>query len=228
MKKTESVFKRLRQNQLIALLTPTSMEQCVVAYENLNPLGITLEIALRSSAALSGIQELLLAHPDALVLAGTVMTARQADAAIKAGVAGIISADYIPAVVERCAESDIMCIPGGITDVGKQLAHKAQCYDCDLDELREKYPYQWIHKLFPAITDTVSFLGLPSAWKGPFKGLQLVYTGGINIQNLPSVIDNDPSGIYCGSALTKNVENPGKMQDEAQRWLKFIKSKENK
>jgi len=37
-------------------------------------------------------------HPDALLLAGTVMTETQAKDAINAGASGIVSADYIPAV----------------------------------------------------------------------------------------------------------------------------------
>lgn len=225
MKKTEKLFRQMQQNHLIALLTPARLEHCITAYEIFSPLGVTIEIALRSKVAMDGIRMVMEKNPEALILAGTVMTAKQADQAIEAGVLGIVSADYIPEVVDRCVENDIMCIPGGISDVGKQLVQKAHAYGCELEELKEKHPYQWIHKLFPAVTETVSFLGLAPAWKGPFKGLQLVYTGGISQDNLADIVAFDHQGIYCGSALTKDIDNPEKMRQEAEKWLARIQQK---
>ena len=226
MKSTEQLFRQMRQTRLIALLTPARIEHCITAYEIFSPLNVTVEIALRSQPAMAGIRAVRAKYPEALLLAGTVMTAKQADAAIQAGVAGIVSADYIPEVVDRCVQGDIMCIPGGISDAGKQLVQKARAYGCELAEVEEKYPYQWIHKLFPAVTETVSFMGLAAAWKGPFKGLQMVYTGGINRDNLTDVVAFDRQGIYCGSALTKDIDHPEKVRQEAQDWLTRIHQKE--
>lgn len=221
-KKTQKVYARLLQHRLIALLTPASPEECLVAFTALDPLGITLEIALRSPAALPGIRHLLKRHPDALVLAGTVMTAQQADEVIAAGVAGIVCPDYFSQVVERCVAADVMCIPGGIADVGKQLAQKAALYGCGIEELQQRYPCQYIHKLFPAVTDTVSFMGLAPAWKGPFKGLQMVYTGGVSLKNLADLVAYDPSGIFCGSALTRAMPDVAQMRAEAVKWVTIL------
>lgn len=142
MNKSEKIFVRLREKKLIALLSPKSVDQCLTAYETLNPLGVTLEIAFRSDAALNGIRAVLEKYPDALILAGTVMTSKQAKMAIEAGVAGVVSADYIPSVVDVCVKNNIMSVPGGLSDVGKQLVKKAELYDCEFEELRVKYPYQ--------------------------------------------------------------------------------------
>ena len=114
--KSRNVFEVLQGNQLIALLSPQSLEDCVTAYEVLSPLGIVLEIAFRTHAALEGIQAIFDTHPDALVLAGTVLTRHQAKAAIRAGVAGIVSPDYFFDVVACCAEKRVMCVPGGHGD----------------------------------------------------------------------------------------------------------------
>ena len=222
MNKSASLFLELKKNQLIALLTPKNAKQCITAYETLKSLGITLEIAFRSETAEDGIRAVLEKYPDALVLAGTVMTQKQAETAIELGVAGIVSADYIPAVVEICVKNNIMCIPGGLSDVGKQLVQKAGLYECELTELREKIPCQWIYKLFPAITATKSNVELTKSWKGPYQGLTVIYTGGISLNNLRDVVQSDPDGIFCGSALTRSTDDPEKMKDEAEQWLKII------
>lgn len=228
MNKSEKLFQILKKERLIALLTPKKADQCLTAYETLNPLGITLEIAFRSDAASDGIKAVLNKYPDALLLAGTVMTNKQAEMAIEAGVAGVVSADYIPGVIDVCVKHDTMCIPGGLSDVGKQLVQKAELYGCELNELREKYPYQWVYKLFPAVTGERSNVGLASAWKGPYRGLTVVYTGGVSVNNLGELADHDPEGLFCASALTRSIDNPEVMKREAEAWKKIISGREEK
>ncbi|HDQ45180.1 MAG TPA: bifunctional 4-hydroxy-2-oxoglutarate aldolase/2-dehydro-3-deoxy-phosphogluconate aldolase [bacterium] len=223
MHRSQKIFEVLTTRRLIAFLAPQTVEDCVRAYETLAPMGIVLEIAFRTAAALEGIRATVEKHPDALVLAGTVMTSKQADAAVRAGVAGIISADYVPSVVEACVGADVMCVPGGLGDAGKQLVQKAELYGCDFEALREKYPYQWIYKLFPATTENLNFVSLSKAWKAAFKGLRMVYTGGISLQNLGGLAAQDPEGIFCGSAVTRRIDDPGKMKEEAGRWLDIIR-----
>lgn len=187
-----------------------------------------MEIAFRSEYALDGIKAILKKYPDALLLAGTVMTKEQAEQAVDAGIAGVVSADYITDVVEVCAKKDVMCIPGGLSDLGKQLVQKATLYKCSLEELKVKFPYQWIYKIFPAITSTANNIGLSKAMLGPFGDVQFVYTGGISLQNLQSAVGLNPKGVFCGSALTKEINNPGKMKKEAEKWLDIIHDKQKK
>ena len=222
MKKPEKLFKILKENQLIALLSPSSPEECVTAYEILSPLGITLEIAFRTEAAAEGIKAVLEKYPEALILAGTVMTKKQAERAVTAGAAGVVSADYIPDVVEIAVRQNLMCVPGGLADVGKQLVQKSTLLHCELDELREHYPHQWIHKVFPAATKSVDYFEIAKAWKGPFKNLNVIYTGGVSHSNLAKIVDFDKDGIFCGSALCKSLDNPQKMKEEALRWMSLV------
>lgn len=218
MNKSEKIFNKILKGRLIALLTPGSVEECLQAYRICREQGIVLEIAFRSQGAPDGIKAVLGAHPDALLLAGTVMTAEQATEAIAAGAAGIVSADFIPEVVEACVLADVMCVPGGLSDAGKQLVLKSRLYGCSLEELRTGRPYQWIYKLFPAFEGSESRMGLADAWKGPIKGLQIIYTGGITRETLLSAVDQDPDGIFCGSALARDVKNPGRMKAEIKAW----------
>ena len=223
MKKSERIFADLQKNQLIALLIPKRKEDCVAAYELCKPHGIILEIALRSEYGIDGIKAILNKYPKALVLAGTVLTRQQAENAINAGAAGIVSADYIPAVVDVCVKSDIMCVPGGLSDVGKQLVQKAEGYGCSLEELRLKYPYQWVYKLFPVFSGKLSHVDLPRSWKGPFKDMTVIYTGGITINTLEEVVRKDSRGIFCASALTKHLDKPEAVISEIKQWKEILR-----
>ncbi|MFC1564778.1 KHG/KDPG aldolase/sugar kinase fusion protein [candidate division KSB1 bacterium] len=228
MNRSEAVFKILKENRSIALLSPKSVDECIKAYEILNPMGAVLEIAFRSEFAESGIKALLKKYPDALILAGTVMTAKQALSAVEAGVSGVVSADYIPSVVEVCVRKDIMCIPGGLSDAGKQLVQKADLYGCSLEELKIRYPYQWIYKLFPAVAGKVSNMDTAKALRGPYKDLTFIYTGGVSLENLEELFVKDTTGIFCGSAMTKSIGDTEKMKQDAENWLDILKGKPKK
>ena len=223
MKKSEKVFKNIQKSQLIALLIPKSKNECVKAYELLRSSGVVLEIALRSEHAVGGIKSIIEKYPGALVLAGTVMTQEQAEKAIHAGAAGVVSADYIPEVVDACVHKDVMCVPGGLSDAGKQLVQKATGYGCSLEELRDKYPYQWVYKLFPAFSGKLSNMDLPLSWKGPFRNLTVIYTGGITLDTLREAVRKAPEGIFCASALTKNMEKPALMKEEIHQWRETLR-----
>lgn len=224
MKKSEDVFQKLKKSQLVALLTPKSKGECVTAYELFQSHEIVLEIALRSEYAIEGIKAILDTHPDALVCAGTVMTCQQAEEAIKAGAAAVVSADYIPEVVDMCVKNDVMCVPGGLSDVGKQLVRKADGYGCTLEELKQKFPYQWVYKLFPAFSGELSYIDLPGSWQGPFKDVTVIYTGGITLPSLKEAVRKDPRGIFCASALTKYIKNPERMKSDVEQWKAVLKS----
>jgi 2-dehydro-3-deoxygluconokinase len=216
------LWETLKRSRLIALLSPGSTEECLSAYETLTPLGVVLEIALRTKSALPGIAALRARHPDALFMAGTVITRRQAELAMDAGAAGIVSPDFFPEVVEACVQRDVLCMPGGIGDAGKQLALKAACCGCEIEELRERHPYQWVYKLFPAMAAAPTFLEMAAGWKAVYPGMTVVYAGGVTAENLHQIVRGDPDGIVCGSALGRYAKEPEALAREARRWLDVI------
>jgi 2-dehydro-3-deoxygluconokinase len=222
MNKSRTLFEHLKQHRLIALFTPVDVANCTSIYEILKQHNVILEVAFRSVIATEAIRAIMEKHPDALILAGTVMTPSQAEAAIAAGAAGVVSADYIPSVVETCVRHDIMCVPGGLSDAGKQLVQKAEAYGCGLDELRVKYPHQWIYKLFPAVTGSKSNVEIARAWRGPYKDLTVIHTGGVMEENLEDLIRQDPEGIFCASALVKNTDQPDKLRADVARWVAIM------
>ncbi len=223
MKKSERIFQKLKQARLVALLSPKSAKECVDTYEICEELGIILEIAFRSDFALGGIKAILDKYPDSLILAGTVMTRRQAEQAIEAGIAGVVSADYIPEVIDVCVREDVMGIPGGLSDVGKQLVQKAEGYGCSIEKLKKNYSYQWVYKLFPAFSGRIANIDLAKAWRGPYKDLTVIYTGGMTLETLKQTTQKDPQGIFCASVLAKHIDDPEKMKAEINRWKEALK-----
>ncbi|OGD22496.1 MAG: hypothetical protein A2Y70_01850 [Candidatus Aminicenantes bacterium RBG_13_64_14] len=116
-----------------------------------------------------------------------------------------------------------MAVPGGLSDCGKQLVHKAALYGCELLELKEKHPHQWIYKLFPAAAGGQVFSGLARAWRGPYPGLTVIHTGGIALENLGMLNKLDPAGVFCGSALVADLVKPGARAAEARKWLEILR-----
>jgi len=223
MNKSRDVFNLILKNRLIALLSPAAADDCLTAYEELAPLGVVLEVAFRTKAASEGIRAVLEKHPHALLLGGTVMTRPQAREALAAGAAGVVSPDFFPEVIEECVAADAMAVPGGLSDCGKQLVLKAALYGCDILDLREKHPHQWIHKLFPAAAGGRVFSGLASAWRGPYPGLRVIHTGGVSLENLDALNRADREGIFCGSALTAGRGGSGAMAAEARKWFEILR-----
>jgi 2-keto-3-deoxy-6-phosphogluconate aldolase len=163
-------------------------------------------------------------HPEALLLAGTVLTREQARDVLAAGVAGVVSADYVPAVVEECVANDVMCVPGGLADAGKQLVQKAELYGLTLEQLHETKPWQWVYKVFPAMVNPKATLATGKAWRAVYPGLQLVYTGGVTLDNVGSLARQDLDGIFCGSAVTRHAGDPDRIREEAELWLETIRT----
>ncbi|MFW6123974.1 MAG: KHG/KDPG aldolase/sugar kinase fusion protein [Acidobacteriota bacterium] len=228
MNKSKRLLDLLKKNKLVAVLNPQSPSECLTAYEICKKQGIVLEIALRSEWAEQGIKQVFDQYPDALLLAGTVMTEAQAKRVIEHGVAGVVSADYIPDVVEICTLKDVMCVPGGLSDIGKQLVQKAKQYGCSLDDLQQKYPYQWVYKLFPAFSGELNNMELKKAWTGPFNQVSVFYTGGIQLNNLEEALAIDPEGIFCASAITKNIHDPDKMEKDIRQWKSVFNKEKQK
>lgn len=225
MSRSESIWQALQASRSIALLNPRSPEHCVAAYETLAPLGVVLEVAFRSEHALPGIGAVLRAYPEAQLLAGTVLTRSQAEAACAAGVAGVVSADYVPQVVEVCVDADVMCIPGGLADCGKQLVQKAELYGYTLEELRHERPWQWVYKVFPATANETAVYETVKAWRAVYPGVRIIYTGGVTPENVGRLARRDPQGIFCGSALVRQLDDPDQARADAVHWLGEVEGK---
>lgn len=82
------------------------------------------EVTFRTREAAACIEAMRAARPDMLVGAGTVLTTKQVDEAIKAGAQFIVSPGFDEDVVKYCIKKDIPVTPGTCTPSDVQKAYR--------------------------------------------------------------------------------------------------------
>ncbi|TDC63777.1 bifunctional 4-hydroxy-2-oxoglutarate aldolase/2-dehydro-3-deoxy-phosphogluconate aldolase [Streptomyces hainanensis] len=118
---------------------------------------------------------------DAVVGAGTVLTAEQAERAIEAGARYLVTPGCRPAVAEAAAASGVPVVMGALTptEVGHALDLGAAAV-----------------KIFPAHTFGARHL---RDLAGPFPGTPLVASGGVNAGNAASFLSAGALAVCAGS-----------------------------
>src|SRR6185503_2444583 len=125
-----------------------------------------LEVTLRTPVALACIEAIAKEVPDAVVGAGTVRSAADAQAAAMAGARFAVSPGYTRAVGKACHELELALLPGVATGTEIMLA--------------QEDGYTAL-KFFPALQAGGS--AMLKAWQGPFNDVRFCPTGGITLQN---------------------------------------------
>ena len=125
-----------------------------------------LEVTLRTPVALACIEAIAKEVPEAVVGAGTVRSAADAQAAALAGARFAVSPGYTRAIGKACRELELALLPGVATGSEILLAQE-DGYDA--------------LKFFPAMQAG----GAPmlKAWQGPFGDVKFCPTGGITAAN---------------------------------------------
>ncbi|MGB6007567.1 bifunctional 4-hydroxy-2-oxoglutarate aldolase/2-dehydro-3-deoxy-phosphogluconate aldolase [Castellaniella sp.] len=145
----------------------------------------SLEITLRSPAALDAIRAIRDQVPDALVGVGTVRTPGQLDAALQAGACFGVSPGLTPALARAAQAAGIPFLPGVAT-----ASEAMQAADWGFT----------VQKLFPA--EAVGGAALLKAWHGPLPDLRFCPTGGIHAGNAAGYLALPNVGCVGGSWLT--------------------------
>ena len=124
------------------------------------------EITFRTTAAVDAIRNIS-GRGDILVGAGTVLSIDQVKTVMDAGARFIVSPGFNPKVADYCVKNDIVHIPGVCTPSEIEAALSLG--------LR-------ILKFFPA--EALGGLKTLKAISSPYKELEFIPTGGINLKNL--------------------------------------------
>ena len=125
-----------------------------------------LEVTLRTPQGLSCIEAIARAVPEAIVGAGTVRSAGDAQACANAGARFAVSPGYTSALGRACQELRLPLLPGVATS-GEIMAAQGDGFN----EL----------KFFPAVQ--AGGAAMLKAWQGPFGDVQFCPTGGISPGN---------------------------------------------
>jgi 2-dehydro-3-deoxyphosphogluconate aldolase / (4S)-4-hydroxy-2-oxoglutarate aldolase len=144
-----------------------------------------LEVTLRTPAALRCIEAIARAVPGAVVGAGTLRSAADAQAAFDAGSRFAVSPGYTAALGAACRTIGLPLLPG-VATAGEVMAAGA-------DGLR-------FLKFFPATA--AGGIPLLKALAGPFPDVVFCPTGGITLQTAPDFLALPNVKVCGGSWLT--------------------------
>ena len=179
---SDALRGELEQRGIVAVVRAGSGERAVAAGRALASGGISaLEVTFTVPGAAAAIEQLG-ADAALLVGAGTVLTPGQAREAVRAGARFLVSPHLDPAVLDVADELGVPALPGVFTPSEVAAASRR----CSL------------LKLFPA---SLGGPGLLRALRGPFPGLAVVPTGGVNAGNLAEWLAAGAIAVGAGSDL---------------------------
>ena len=140
------------------------------------------EITFRSAAAEESIKRVHQELPHVMLGAGTVLTTEQADRAVAAGAAYIVSPGLNPEVVKHCIAIGVPVLPGCANPSDIEVA-----LSLGLNTV----------KFFPA--EALGGLKLIKAMSAPYGDVKFVPTGGVSETNLLDYL-SFPKIVACGGS----------------------------
>lgn len=171
---------------VIPVIVLERIEHAVPLAEALVAGGVkVLEVTLRTPVALACIEAIARAVPQAIVGAGTVRSAADAQAAKDAGCRFAVSPGYTPQVGEACRQLGLPLLPG-VSTASEVMAANDDGWG--------------FLKLFPATA--VGGMQLLKALAGPFADVSFCPTGGITAETASQYLALPNVRVVGGSWLT--------------------------
>lgn len=178
---------------VIPVIVLNDIHQAVLLARALVAGGIRmLEVTLRTPNALACIEAIARGVPEAVVGAGTVRSAADAQACAMAGARFVVSPGYTHAVGQACRDAGLALLPGVAT--GSEIMAAQE------DGLTAL-------KFFPALQ--AGGVAMLKAWGGPFGDVRFCPTGGVSMANaaeflaLPNVVCVGGSWLTPAQALAE-------------------------
>lgn len=186
MNGARGVLEQLERERLLAIVRTDDPDEGLTTVAGLVDGGVRIaEISLSAPGALRLVAAATERFGDALTLgAGTVRSVTQARAALAAGARFLVAPGFSEAVTAFAAEHDVLHLPGVLTptEIGAALAAGAPAL-----------------KLFPAGRLGPGYV---ADLRGPFPGLRLVATGGVDAGNAAAFLAAGCAAVALGGALS--------------------------
>lgn len=177
----ESFYQQLEELAIIPVVVLDRVEDAAPLAHALVAGGMpSAEVTFRTAVAADAIRAMRAAEPAMCVGAGTVLSVEQADAAIEAGAAFIVSPGFDEEVVRHCIERGVPVLPAAVTPT-----EIIQAMKCGLT----------VTKFFPAAQ--YGGLATINALAAPFVGHRFMPTGGVSAANVGEYLAS-PHVIACG------------------------------
>lgn len=185
----KDVMQRVADTGILPVINITDLSTAKPLAKAILDGGIkVLEVTLRSEVSLRAISEIVKTYPDLQILAGTILTTEQAQAALDAGASGFVMPGYDEEIVDFALAKGVPVVPGCVTAADLQKGYKKG--------LR-------VFKFFPA--EQCGGLAAIKLLAGPFKGIKFLPTGGMNYDNIGTYL-KDPTILACGGSYMADAK----------------------
>jgi 2-dehydro-3-deoxyphosphogluconate aldolase / (4S)-4-hydroxy-2-oxoglutarate aldolase len=166
---------------VIPVIVINRVEDAVPMAEALLEGGIkVLEVTLRTSCALAGMEQIAKHVPDAILGSGTVRNSKDAQASKNAGCQFAVSPGYTSELGQFARKIGLPLLPGVSTGSEIMMANADDYY---------------FLKLFPAVA--VGGINLLKGFAGPFGDVKFCPTGGVTVESAPQFLAL-PNVVVCG------------------------------
>ncbi|MBY5033694.1 bifunctional 2-keto-4-hydroxyglutarate aldolase/2-keto-3-deoxy-6-phosphogluconate aldolase [Streptococcus gallolyticus] len=188
MTKSQTVLQ-IKEQKVVVVVRGNSAEEAIQSSRACIAGGITaIEVAYTNSKASQVIETLTAEYadrPDVVIGAGTVLDAETARMAILAGAKFVVSPAFNAEAATLCNRYAIPYMPGCMTLTEITTALEAGCE---------------VVKVFPS---GVLGTGFISSIKSPLPQVQVMVTGGVNLNNAPDWLSAGADAIGIGGEFNK-------------------------
>ncbi len=204
-----NTINRIKENRVVGVIRGSSYEEALKICHACIEGGLTsIEVTFTTPDAEKVINDLSSIYGDkALIGAGTVLDLETTKLAISNGSKYIVSPGFDEESAKFCLESNIPYFPGCMTITEMMNA--------------KKYGVEVI-KLFPGSVFGPSFI---KAVKGPLPDIEIMPTGGVNLENINEWFSAGVVAVGIGGALTAPAKTGDykKITEVAKEYMKKAK-----
>ncbi len=206
-------IQRIVEVGLIPVVRASSADEAISIVDAIEAGGVSiLEITMTVPGALKAIEKVSDRYGSEILLgAGTVLDSETARAVILAGAEFVVTPSLRVSTIEMCRRYSKVVIPGALTPTEVVTA-----WESGADFV----------KIFPC--DNVGGAKYIKALKGPFPQIDLIPTGGVNLNTAAEFIAAGSSALAVGSELVDKAaiarKDFAKITENAKRFLEVVKS----
>ena len=202
------LIRELQDSCLVAVLRSKTAGEAMLTANSAASAGVTfVEVTLSVPGAFEVIKALAV-ESTVHVGAGTVLSKKQAEAAITAGAQFVVSPTSELDLVPICHQADIAYYPGAATPTEIYAAARA---GADMV------------KIFPA--DCLGGPNFIRQMAGPFPEVRFMVSGGVSLANIKEYVHAGATGICLGSAFLANTlaeQGERGLVNELKEFVKFV------
>jgi 2-dehydro-3-deoxyphosphogluconate aldolase/(4S)-4-hydroxy-2-oxoglutarate aldolase len=191
----------LRKTRVVAVLRANHASDYAPVIEALQRGGVlSIELTLSTPGVWDELPRLQDQFGDGLEIGiGTVTDASEAERALDLGAAYLVTPITDTGIIAAGVERGVAVYPGGLTPTELHAGWKAGATAV---------------KIFPASTVGPGYV---SQLRGPFPGLEVIPSGGVNIQDVPAWIKAGALAVSLGGPLLGDAFKGGNLQGLSAR-----------